>query len=449
VQELVIGNGTVVTLGDKNRLIPRGAVAIKNHRIVEVNEVSAFVGRYPGARFIDARGGLIMPGFINAHTHFYGAFARGMALRGEAPRDFQQILESLWWRLDKALLGEDVRYSALLGLADCIRKGTTTFFDHHASPNAVAKSLDLVGDAVIKSGLRGCLCYEVSDRDGKDVARKGIEENERFLLHCKAETDKHEGRLASAFGLHASFTVDDDTLGAAAAVCRKTAASIHVHMAEGAVDVETSVKKYGARPLERLRKAGLLERPAMLAHCVHLDAAEHAVVAETKSWVLHNPQSNMNNAVGTAPIPAMLDAGVRVALGTDGMTADMLQEIRCLGLLQKQSTLDPRTLTFGQLYDIAFRANSQLAESFFGIPVGVIKPQAAADLIIVDYTPPTPLTDDNFLGHLFFGIVNADVRTTIVNGRILMEEGCLTTLDDREIAARARELAPKVWQRLE
>lgn len=449
MQELVIGNGTIVTLGENNRLIPHGAIAISNGRIVEINDLNGFVGRYPQARFIDAKGGLVMPGFICAHTHFYGAFARGMALSGPAPADFGQILESLWWRLDKALLNEDTRYSALLGLCDLIRKGTTTFFDHHASPNAIPKSLDIIADATLRSGLRGCLCYEVSDRDGKDVARKGVEENERFIKRCREQTEANEGRLAAAFGLHASFTVDDDTLGAAAEVCRATEAPIHIHIAEGSLDIEASLRKYGKRPLARLQAHGLLDRPALLAHGVRLDDAEIKTVADSGAWLLHNPQSNMNNAVGTAPLPKMLDAGARVALGTDGMGANMLAEMRTMALLQKSSSGDPRTLGFDQVYNIMFGNNAALAEQFFGLPIGVLKPGAAADVVVVDYTPPTPLNESNFLGHLLFGVVHADVRTTIVGGRILMEDGRLLTLNEKEIAARAREVAPKVWQRLE
>lgn len=449
MQELVIGNGTIVTLGEKNRLIPHGAIAIADGRIVEINDLSAFVGRYPQARFIDAHGGLVMPGFICAHTHFYGAFARGMAMSGPAPADFGQILESLWWRLDRALLNDDTRHSALLGLCDLIRKGTTTFFDHHASPNAIPKSLDIIAEATMRSGLRGCLCYEVSDRDDKDVARRGIEENERFIKRCREQSGASEGRLAAAFGLHASFTIDDDTLNASAEVCRATGAPIHIHIAEGPLDIEASLRKYGQRPLARLQARGLLDRPALLAHGVNLNDAEIKTVANSGAWLLHNPQSNMNNAVGTASLPKMLDAGVRVALGTDGMTADMLQEMRAMALLQKSSTGDPRTLGFDQIYNIMFRNNAALAEQTFGLPIGVLKPGAAADVIVVDYTPPTPLTESTFLGHLLFGIVHADVRTTIVGGRVLMEDGSLITLNDKEIAARARELAPKVWQRLE
>lgn len=448
MQELVIANGTLVTLGEKNRILPRGGIAInKDGRIAEVNEVAAFVGKYPGARFIDAQGGLIMPGFINAHTHFYGAFARGMALRGDAPADFGQILESIWWRLDRALLAEDVRSSALLGLIDCIRHGTTTFFDHHASPNSVKNSLDVIADGVLKSGLRGCLCYEVSDRDGKDVAEKGIEENKRFIERVKA--DHHDHHLAAAFGLHASFTVDDETLKAAAKVCDETEAAIHIHVAESQLDVDGSVQKYGKRPLERLNNAGLLKRPALLAHGVHLTDVEQMVAASASAWLLHNPQSNMNNAVGTAPLNNMLNAGLRVCLGTDGMTADMRAEMRAMGLSQKAASKDPRTLDFNQIHSISLLNNAALAEQFFGLPLGVLKSGAAGDVIIVDYRPPTPMTENNFMGHLLFGIINASVQTTIVHGRVLMEDGKLTTLDEAEIAARAREISPKVWQRLE
>ncbi len=449
MSELLVGNGTVLTLGDRNRVIPHAAVAIRDGLIVEVNDVAALVGRYAGARYIDAHGGLIMPGFINAHTHFYGAFARGMPFQGPPPANFKEILERVWWRLDRGLLAPDVRYSALLGLLDCVRKGTTTIFDHHASPHCVEGSLDLIAEATTLAGVRACLCYEVSDRDGRAIAGQGVTENRRFLERCRSLPSPLQSMLRAAFGLHASFTVHDDTLAASAAVCDSFHAPVHVHVAEADVDVETSVRAYGARPVARLHRAGLLDRPALLAHCVHLDEEEHALLAERGSWVLHNPQSNMNNAVGTAPLPRLLASGVRVALGSDGMTADMTAEMRALCFAQRAATQDPRTLDLGQMYDILFRQNASLVEQTFNVKTGVLEPGAAGDVIVVDYDPPTPLTDDNFLGHLFFGVSGAPVRSTIVAGSPLMENGRLLTLDASEIHAKARELAPRAWKRMD
>ncbi len=451
VTDIIIANGTVITLGESNQVIEHGAVAISQGRIVEVGPSPSFAGKYPGAKFLDARGGFIMPGFINTHTHFYSAFARGMGIDNYAPKNFLDILEGLWWRLDNALTAEDVHYSAMVALLDCVRQGTTTVVDHHASPGAVDNSLEQIASAVLKSGLRACLCYEVSNRDGKTIARKGLAENERFIKKCRDGDEAYREHLAPAFGLHASFTVEDETLAEAAQIAANHEAPVHVHVAEGTVDNETSVKKFGRRPIARLDAVGLLNRTALLAHCIHLNEEEQARLAATPAWVLHNPQSNMNNAVGTAPIPHMMSQNIKVALGTDGITANMREELRVLGLTHKASSGDPTQLSFDQMYEILCRNNATLATTLFGgaLPLGVLTTGAAADIVILDYTPPTPMSVENFMGHYYFGIINAPVRTTMVGGRVLMQDGKLLTLDEKEIAAKARELAPRVWQRLE
>lgn len=448
MQDIIIANGTVATLGEHNRLIPHAAVVIQDGLVKEVGQVSDFAGRYPGAKLIDAHGGLIMPGFINAHMHFYSAFARGMPFEGPAPTNFAEILERVWWRVDKALTLDDVRYSALLGSIECIRHGTTTVIDHHASPNAVKGSLDAIARATLEAGLRACLCYEVSDRDGKRTGQAGIDENERFIKKCRAEW-VDEKRIAAAFGLHASFTVDDDTLEKTAAIVAEHAVPIHIHVAEGPTDARTSVEKYKARPVERLDRFGLLARPSLLAHCIDVTLEERMLLAERKAWVLHNPQSNMNNAVGTLPIIETLAAGVPVALGTDGFGADMLTEMRVLGLIHKAATLDPRTLGLDRIYQMFMLNNAQLASDLLGVKVGVLEPGSAGDLIVLRYDPPTPFTAENFMGHFFFGMPGAQVQTTIAGGQILMLEGEILTLDEAAVAARSREMAPQVWQRLE
>lgn len=440
MQDLVIGNGVLVTLGENNRIIPRGCLAIHDGRIAEIGAVTDFVGKYPGARFIDARGRLIMPGFINAHMHFYASLARGMAMDDYAPKDVKDVLEGLWWRFDKALNLDDVRFSALVALMDCVRKGTTTVIDRHASPNAVGGSLDAIAAATTEAGVRACLSYEVSDRDGKTVARQGIEENERFLKRLSATPDD---RLAGAFGLHASFTAEDETLKAAAAVCAAHNAPLHANLAEGSLDNTVSLERFHARPLARFERAGLLERPALLAHGVHLEKAEHATLAQRAAWLLHTPQSDLNNAVGTAPVPHMLGEGIRVALGTDGMTSDMLQELRAFGLVHQQN---PR---FEQLVQVFCVNNARLASELFKTRVGVLEADAVGDVLLVDYVPPTNLTVENFGAHLFHGIVNARVDTTICGGRLLMHQGKLLTLDEEEITRRSRELAQRMWQRVE
>src|SRR5437764_9002129 len=181
MSDILIGNGTVVTLGGDNQLIEQGAVLVRGSRIAAIGSDTALRQQYPGAQYVDANEGLIMPGFLCTHTHFYGAFARGMPISGAPPRSFPEILERLWWRLDKLLTLEDTRASAEIFMADAIRSGTTCVVDHHASPNAVEGSLDVIADAVEQAGIRACLAYEVSDRDGPRVIAEGMRENERFI----------------------------------------------------------------------------------------------------------------------------------------------------------------------------------------------------------------------------------------------------------------------------
>src|ERR1700738_4905256 len=181
MSDILIGNGTVVTLDADNQLIEHGAILVHGDRVAAIGTSSALRQQHPDAQYIDANGGLIMPGFLCTHTHFYSAFARGMAIPGEAPRNFPEILERLWWRLDKLLTLKDTRASADVYMVDAIRSGVTCVVDHHASPNAIEGSLDAIADAVEEAGMRACLAYEVSDRDGLEGVVGGIREKARFL----------------------------------------------------------------------------------------------------------------------------------------------------------------------------------------------------------------------------------------------------------------------------
>ena len=236
--DILIGNGTVVTLGTQNALIEEGAVLVHDSRIEAIGKDATLRQQYPAAEYIDAGGGLIMPGFLCTHTHFYGAFARGMSIPGDPPRNFPEILERLWWRLDKLLTLEDTRASAEIFMADAIRSGTTCVVDHHASPNAVEGSLDVIADAVEQAGIRACLAYEVSDRDGLAIVADGIRENERFIRSLRAErkSQAEAGMIAASYGLHASFTLSTSTLERCASGAADLDVGFHIHVAEDISD---------------------------------------------------------------------------------------------------------------------------------------------------------------------------------------------------------------------
>jgi putative selenium metabolism protein SsnA len=447
---MLITHGTLVPMSRLYEIVPDGALYVEGEEIADLGPSAELEVRYPMAERLDAGGRLVMPGLICAHTHFYSAFARGLALSGEPAANFPEILEKLWWRLDKALWPEDVRYSALVSLVDAIRHGTTTLIDHHASQKRIAGSLDEIAAAVDLAGVRACLCYEVTDRDGEDAARAGIRENTRFIQVARGRQDDGDRHIAAAFGLHASLTLSDETLALCVDLARQLDAGLHLHVAEDKADVRDCLRKSGLRVVERLQKAGVLGSTTIAAHCVHVDRLETALLRETGTLVVHNPRSNMNNAVGTADVRWMLKTGIPVGLGNDGFSNNMFTEMAAAYLVHKQASGDPRLLPADQVIEMAWEHNAHIARAFFplGPQFGQLARGAPADLILVDYDPPTPLTPGNLPWHIVFGVDGTGVDTTIVAGRVLMRHRELLSLDETAIMARARELAGKLWQRI-
>lgn len=441
---MLIINGKLITWEQPNQVLEGQALFIQDGLIVEVGPQGELIERYPEAEHLDARGQYVMPGNICAHTHFYGAYARGLAIPGAAPKDFPEILEKLWWPLDRALQMEDVRASAEVMLVDAIKHGTTTLIDHHASPKAIEGSLDTIAEAVDRSGLRAVLCYEVTDRNGQEGAKAGIEENVRFIQSLNANS---RSRLAATFGLHASLTLSDETLEA----CREAApegTGFHIHVAEHEVDEYDSLAKSGLRVVDRLNRCGILGPRSIVAHAIHVDARESELLAESGTWVTHQPRSNMNNGVGVAEIESLMRLGVPVCLGTDGFSHTMWEEWKTAYLLHKVWHRDPRRMNGMDVITMGVYNNAALAGQFFpGGSLGMIAPGAHADLIFVDYHPYTPLSAGNVPWHIIFGFHESMVTTTMVAGKVLMHDRHLLALDEEAITARALQQAPGVWER--
>lgn len=433
-------NGIVVTLGRDNKVLWNGSVVTDGDQITAVGDTLEMRESFPDAEVVDCSGKIILPGFICAHHHFYSTMARGMAPPGEPASNFVEILQRLWWKLDKALSEEDITLSTQIPLIECIRNGTTTIIDHHASPSMRDGSLDLIEKAVREAGLRASLCYEVSDRNKPGA---GIAENERFIK----KVGKGDGQIAAMMGLHASFTVSDETVEKCVGIAEDAGVGCHIHVAEDAADREDSITKYGTPTVNRLQGLGVTGDQSIFVHCVHIDESEMGILADTKTNVVHNPESNMNNAVGVTKLLKLLEKGVLVGLGTDGMSSDMLAQMRCAYLLHRLDNLDPR-VAFVEAPQLLLQNNAEIAGRQFGISLGEIAEGGPADLAIIDYWPPTPLNEANFLGHLIFGLVDATVDTTVCRGKILMRNKKILSLDEERIAARSRELAPKMWKRL-
>ena len=385
---------------------------------------------------IETGAALVVPGNVCAHTHLYSALARGMPYVLEPPENFVQILQRIWWRLDRALDEESIRASALVGGMEALLSGTTTLVDHHASPNAIDGSLDVIADALASLGVRSVLCYETSDRDGHARAEAGIAENRRFAL-------RRLPLSRALFGAHASFTLSDETLAACAAAAGDLGIGLHVHAAEDAADEDDALAAHGRRVVERLADAGALDERTLLAHGVHFDADEIELVRAASATVAHNPRSNMNNSIGRARVGAL---GPRVALGTDGIGSDMFEESRTAYFRLREDDA-----TAGVDWPLARLAESaMLAGRAFGEPLlGLLEPGAPADLVVLDYPAPAPLSGRSFAGHWVFALSSRHVRDVMVAGEWVVRDRRLVNVDQEELAASALVQAERLWQRLE
>lgn len=440
---LLIGNGKVITRDDDRPIIDNGCIAIDGNKIVEIGPTESLRSKYSDSRFINAKGKLIMPGFINTHMHYYSTFARGMANDSPPATKFSDILTGLWWRLDKVLTLEDVYYSAAAPMIDQIKNGVTTVFDHHASPYAITGSLFKIAEAAEMTGIRSNLCYETSDRDGEKIADEGIAENVDFIKYCN---NKKDDMIKGMFGLHASMTISEKTLNKSLNAIAGLDTGFHVHTAEGIEDVEDSIAKYGKGIVKRWYDTGVLGKKTIAVHCVHISDEEMDLIKEKDAIVVNNPESNMGNAVGASPVLTMYKKGILLGLGTDGYTADMMESYKVGNIIQKHVTGES-TVAWGEFPDMLFNNNRKITERFIDREVGIIKVGALADIIIVDYNPPTPINENNINSHLLFGINGRHVDTTVINGKVLMEDRKLVSIDEEAIMAKSRELASKVWKR--
>lgn len=440
---MIISNVKIITWDITNQILEGHSVRIYQDLITDIDQDHLIKDKYPEDEILDGNGQFLMPGLICAHTHFYGTFSRGLYIPGEAPADFPQILEKLWWPLDQSLRQEDIRVSSQICMIDAIKHGTTTLFDHHASPEFITGSLDVIESAFLETGLRGVVCYEVTDRGGKEKAQEGIEENLRMIK----KLDKSSGLIRATFGMHASLTLSDETLD----LCSKKIpqnVGIHIHVAEHQVDEYNSLSKSGERVVKRLNKFNLLNSQSILVHGVHLDLQEINLIAKTNSWLTHQPRSNMNNAVGLGDVEAMISAGVNVCMGNDGFSNTMWEEWKTCYLAHKLWTRDPRKMNGNNLLKMAVYNNSDLATQFFnGARIGRIEIGAKADLILVDYDPVTNLNIDNLPWHIIFGFRDSMVTTTMVDGKILMKDRKVLSINEKQVAQYARELSKETWNR--
>ncbi len=381
--------------------------------------------RPDGEERLDCTGMLVTKSFACGHHHAYSALSRGMGAPKKSPENFPEKLKYVWWALDKCLDTEMVRVSALVTAMACARNGVTFVIDHHASPFAVEGSLQAMAEAFEEVGVSHLLCYEISDRDGAEIADKGLAETADYL-------SKHQGLV----GLHAGFTVGETTLQHAVALASHTHSGLHVHTAEDISDELYSIEHYGRRVVERFHEAGVLDFPAtILAHGLHLDARERELVRNSPCWIVHNTESNQNNRVGVFSSAGL---GNNIMLGTDGMHSDMLRAAKAA--FYGAPAAD--NLDYAGLYQRFRNVHRYLAANQF-------RGDGDDNLVVLDYPSPTPLSRDNFFGHFLFGWDSSQVRHVISSGKLIVKDRRIVQLDEDEILLQARKLATKLWKRMQ
>lgn len=388
-----------------------------------------FVDQVPaGGEGIDCSGLLVTKSFVVGHHHIYSALARGMPPAAVPPTNFVEILERIWWKLDSALDEPMIRSSAMVAGLDAAKAGSTFIIDHHASPNAIPGSLRIIANALDEIGLGHLLCYEITDRDGPERAEAGLDETERHL-------EEHEGPNQGLVGLHASFTVSPGLLDRACELAVACETGVHVHVAEAESDQDHCLEHHGVRVVHRLTAAGVLDNPrSVLAHCIHVDDSERALLRDAKSWVSQQAESNLNNAVGTLNATGFAE---RVFIGTDGMHGDCLAATRAAYLAsQGGESMSPLVA-----YERLRRVHTYLEQNgFYG--------DSPNNLVLLDYDPPTPITPDNWPGHVMYGLNRSHVRTVISQGRVIVRDRQSTTVDEVAVMAEARVQAQRLWERL-
>ncbi len=436
---LVIGNGRMITRDNSNPFVECGAVAIDGNTIVKVGSLDEVKKAYPDAEYIDAKGGVIMPSFINVHEHIYSAFARGLSINGYDPHGFLDILDGMWWTIDRHLTLDQTYLSAMATYVDSIKNGVTTVFDHHASFGHIEGSLFRIEEAAKETGVRSCLCYEISDRDGKDKAKASVKENVDFIKHALADDSD---MIAGMMGMHASFTISDETMELCAA-SKPEEVGYHIHVAEGIEDLHQCLHAHGKRIIDRLMDCDVLGSKTLAAHCIYVNKHEMELLKETDTMVVHNPESNMGNACGCPPTMEIFHTGVLTGLGTDGYTHDMTESYKVANVLHKHHLCNANA-AWGEVPAMLFEGNAKIANRYFKKPLGVLKEGAAADVIVTDYIPLTPMNADNCNSHILFGMTGRSVVTTVANGKVLMKDRILTQIDEEKVMADCRQAAAEL-----
>ena len=402
----------------------------KTHILLEdgLDGKASFIDQLPESdetyNVLDCEGKFVTKSFAVGHHHVYSALSRGMPAPKKSPSDFTEVLKYIWWNLDKALDKEMIEASALATAIACAKAGATFVIDHHASPNFIKGSLDVIAKAFESVGLSHLLCYEITDRDGQEKAEKGLLETDNYLK-------ENQGLV----GLHASFTVGNDTLRKSVDLMEKHNSGIHIHVAEDAFDQNHCQENYNKRVVERMNEYGILNSSkTILGHCLFVDENERSLIKNSEAFIVQNTESNLNNNVGYFNAEGL---GNRILLGTDGMHSDMIRSAQAAFFVGQGFD----NINFGSAYDRFRNTHRYISTNNF-------KGDGDNNFVVLDYDTPTEMNETNFLGHFIYGLSSKNVQHVISNGKLIVQNRIIQTLNEKELLDFAKEQAKRLWSRL-
>lgn len=429
MSKIKIQNASIITMTGKEKLIPNGDILIDDDKITFVGAAAGGPAGWQPDETIEAKGMVAMPGFINCHTHAAMTLLRSYA--DDLP--LMEWLSERIWPLEERLTAEDVYWGTMLCILEMIKSGTTTFADMYFF-------MDEVAQAVEKTGIRASLSRGMIGNG--PTAQLALDETEQFIdkWHGAAA-----GRITTMVGPHAPNTCPPDYLKKVISLADKFNVGAHIHLAETRAEVDEIRKQYGKTPIEYVNDIGLLELPVLGAHCVHLTQNDIKILLEKKVGVAHNPESNMKLASGIAPIPQMIAEGITVGLGTDGAASnnnlDMMEEMRSASLLHKVSSGDPKAVPSYTALEMATLNGAKV----LGLKdIGFLQPGCKADIILIDFEKPHLYPKHDLIAHTVYAAQSSDVDTVIIDGQVIMRNGQLLTIDEKEILKNVQRCADRL-----
>ena len=418
---------------------PGWGVAVEGERVLDAALHAVLRARFPQATVVEAGDCIITPAFVNAHHHMYGVLAHGIPL-DTAPPGFWPFLEDFWWpRVEDRLTHELIAAATEWACLDMIRSGVTTFYDCLEAPYALPGALEVEAEVVRRWGLRGVLSFEATQRVSTENGELGLSENTRFIDACRARG----GLVSGMMCFHTTFTCDAAFIRRAFALAAERNARVHMHLSEGTYEPEYCLAHFGRRPAAYYEHLGILGPHVLASQCVQVDAGEIAILSREGVHVSHQPLSNCEVGGGFAPVPEMLQAGIPVALGSDGYMNNMFEVMRAASLIPKARLQDPGTMPAHAVWTMATR-NGAAALGFDDL--GTLAPGNQADLLLIAADLPTPLRVHNLADQVLLWRNAGDLRAVMCAGRWLMRDGEVLGAGPVKVRAQAAEAASKLWK---